>query len=126
MDYDNMNPSKFREIVRNGRITAFELADSFCAGRYVSSESSNSSTVPIDTRKVPVLVNPKQFEAMQLRRQVRAAMERTRISAGRSKDNRRTGVYKSLQKHLHATRRPRAQGTFVSTRIKEEPASLCN
>ena len=125
MNNDNMNPTLFREIVKDdGRVTQRQLLDSFMDRRRSGLKLEEVSDVSIDSCKVPVLINPKQFEAIQLRRRVRSIIEKVRIESGRPKDNRRVDSYKSLGKHLHAMSRVRSRGVFVATVPKS--GSLCN
>ena len=132
MKNDVMKPTQFRAILKDdGRRTQRDVFDAFLRTGDIDSYDTLYPEIPVDTSKVPVIVNAKQFDAIQLRRRVRAVIEKARIEAGRPKDNRRVGEFKSLQKHLQARNRVRgAGGTFVPRSVKEENIdgipSLCN
>ena len=120
------NVSKYREIVKDdGRVSQRELLVTIMQDRAMKEENKSECLVPIDSKKVARLVNPKQYEAINFRRHVRYEIECARVSAGRPIDGRRTGKYKYLQKHIHARSRARdSSGAFVPT--KASLPSLCN
>jgi hypothetical protein len=120
----------FRAIVPDdGKTSQKQLFDGFISLVEMTTNSGSVPAVPIAGDLVPRLVNPKQFDVIQFRRQVQFCMEERRVSCGMRPDGVRIGEYKCVQRHIIAKRRPRnPSGTFQTgaAESKNELASICN
>ena len=110
-----MKVKPFRKIVPNdGTISQGRLFEIHSESSLSSTHCPTSDGIPLAPEKVPRLVNPKQYDAINYRRRVRMCIEIERLRSGRPVDGRRTGNFIYVGKHVHALRRARnPEGTFV-------------
>lgn len=122
-----MKIQPYRKIVKaDGRITQKDLFGEFISRvrSPVDIPAGVGSDSPISDELVPRLVNPRQFEAICMRRRVRSCIEKARIDVGIPADGSRTGGYKYLKRHVVASNRARDHNGLF-TKICNVP-SICN
>lgn len=115
-----MKVKPFRKIVPNdGTISQGRLFEIHTESSLSITSRSTTDGIPLAPEKVPRLVNPKQFDAINYRRRVKMCIEMARLRSGRPVDGRRAADFKYLGRHVHALRRARnPEGTFVQERDK--------
>lgn len=116
----------YRKLVKaDGKVTQKDLFRQFILTKQdANDDASKESGVQISENLVPRLVNPRQYNAINLRRRVRSCIEKARIDAGLPIDGSRpAGGFKYLQRHIIASQRARApSGTFLKVSSEAVPS----